>query len=127
MGKELQEKTKFSNIFFDVSIVFPNFFLTLEKITISHIMNNKRDLKRTINYICSDLFAECVAASLYSGKPDQENVKALLASILNIHTNYICRVSHPEPRMKKKLYFQDLIKNFNKDVSEVIDQINAMQ
>lgn len=123
----MQEKTKSSNIFFNVSIVFPDFFLSLEKITIYIIMSNKRDLKRTINYICSDLFAECIAASLYSGEPDQENVKALLASILNIHTNYICRISHPEPGVEKKLYFKNLIKNFNKDVSEVIDQINAMQ
>lgn len=89
-------------------------------------MSNKRDLKRTINYICSDLFAECVAVSLYSGEHEKENTEALLTSILNIHTEYICRVSHPEPGMKKKLYFKDLIKNFNKDVDEVIDQINAM-
>ena len=32
-------------------------------------MANKRDLKRTINYITSELFAETVAASLYNGKP----------------------------------------------------------
>ncbi|MEN9365110.1 MAG: hypothetical protein RL165_846, partial [Bacteroidota bacterium] len=30
-------------------------------------MANKRDLKRTINYITSELFAETVAASLYNG------------------------------------------------------------
>ena len=29
-------------------------------------MSNKRDLKRTINYICGDLFVEGIAASLYS-------------------------------------------------------------
>ena len=28
-------------------------------------MSNKRDLKRTINYICGDLFVEGIAASLY--------------------------------------------------------------
>ena len=33
---------------------------------------NKRDLKRSINYICSDLFAECVAASLYGGSPNKQ-------------------------------------------------------
>jgi hypothetical protein len=37
-------------------------------------MANKRDLKRTINYITSELFAETVAASLYNGKPTQEDV-----------------------------------------------------
>lgn len=89
-------------------------------------MSNKRDLKRTINYICSDLFAECVAASLYSGKPDKEDMKSLLTSIITIHSDYTKRISHPEPGMKKNVYYQDLIKNFNKQVSELIDQISAM-
>ncbi len=86
-------------------------------------MSNKRELKKTINYICSDLFAECVAASLYSGKPEKENVDALLTSILTIHSNYIQRISHPEPGVPAKKYYRDLIDNFNKEVNEVIDHI----
>jgi hypothetical protein len=89
-------------------------------------MTNKRDLKRTINYICSDLFAECVAASLYSGKPEVENVNALLASILNIHNDFIRRISHPEPGMPQKKYFKHLIEDFNKQVNEIIDQIGNL-
>lgn len=87
------------------------------------MMSNKRELKKTINYICSDLFAECVAASLYSGKPEKENVDALLTSILTIHSNYIQRISHPEPGVPAKKYYRDLIDNFNKEVNEVIDHI----
>ena len=44
-------------------------------------MANKRDLKRTINYITSELFAETVAASLYNGKPTQEDVDGILSAI----------------------------------------------
>jgi len=87
------------------------------------MMSNKRELKKTINYICSDMFAECVAASLYSGKPEKENVDALLTSILTIHSNYIQRISHPEPGVPAKKYYRDLIDNFNKEVNEVIDHI----
>ena len=73
-------------------------------------MANKRDLKRTINYITSELFAETVAASLYNGKPSQEDVDGILSS-------------HPEPGIKAGVYYQNLIKDFNKQVSEVVDQI----
>ena len=86
-------------------------------------MTNKKDLKRTINYICSDLFAECVAASLYSGKPNEANVNALLACILQTQEDYVKRISHPEPGMKPKEYFHDLIMNFNKQVDDIVDQI----
>ena len=87
-------------------------------------MSSKRDLKRTINYVCSDLFAECVAASLYSGKPEKEDIDALLASILTMHDQYVRRVSHPEPGMKANTYFKNLISQFNKEISEIIDQIS---
>lgn len=88
---------------------------------------NKRDLKKTINYVCSELFAECVAASLYSGMPNEDNTNALLASILNIHSDYLKRVSHSEPGMKAKVYYSRLIKDFNKSVTEIIDQISYNQ
>ena len=89
-------------------------------------MANKRDLKKTINYICSELFAECVAASLYHGQPNEDNVNALLSSILMIQNDYVRRISHPEPGMSNKAYFKDLIKNFNKQASEIVDQIAAL-
>ncbi|MBQ6203664.1 MAG: hypothetical protein IJK46_06165 [Prevotella sp.] len=90
-------------------------------------MPNKKDLKKTINYICSELFAECVAASLYNGKPNEDSVNALLSSILMIQNDYVRRISHPEPGMKTKDYFKDLIDNFNKQTSEIIDQIASLQ
>ena len=52
-------------------------------------MANKRDLKRTINYITSDMFAECVAASLYSSKPADEDVDGILTAIVMIRTDFI--------------------------------------
>lgn len=89
-------------------------------------MSNKRDLKHTINYVTSDLFAEGVAASLYGNKNNAENVDALLASIIVMHDHYIRRVSHVEPGMKPKVYFKDLIENFNKEAGEIIDQISNL-
>lgn len=89
-------------------------------------MANKRDLKRTINYITSELFAETVAASLYNGKPSQEDVDGILSSIVMVNSDFIKRVSHPEPGMKQGTYYQNLIHDFNKQVSEIIDQISNM-
>lgn len=89
-------------------------------------MANKRDLKRTINYITSELFAETVAASLYNGKPAQEDVDGILSAIVMINGDYISRVSHPEPGIKKGEYYKKLISDFNKQMSEIIDQISNL-
>ncbi len=87
-------------------------------------MSNKRDLKRTINYICGDLFTEGVAASLYGTHHDADNAEAILSSILIMHSNYIRRVSHVEPGMPAKVYFKDLTDKFRQEVDEIIDQLN---
>lgn len=86
-------------------------------------MASKRNLKKMINYICSDVFSECMAASLYRGKKDTEDVKAILSSILIVHDNSIRRVSHPEPGMSKKSYYKDLKDKFNAQICEIVDHI----
>jgi len=89
-------------------------------------MASKRDLKRNINYICSDLFAECMAASLYGDNVKNEDVNALLMSIIILKNDFVSRISHPEPGMKTKKYFKALINDFNKQASELIDQISNL-
>jgi hypothetical protein len=88
---------------------------------------NKRQLKRTVNSVCTDLFAECVAASLYSARSNEENAQALLASVVTIHNDFLRRISHPEPGLAAKLYYNQLSKDFNNAVSEVLDHIADFQ
>lgn len=86
-------------------------------------MANRRILKRNINSVCSELFSEVIAASVYSDKCNGADVKALLASILVIHDDYVRRVSHVEPGMSAKVFFDSLIASFNKQMSEIEDQV----
>ena len=86
-------------------------------------MASKRHLKQTINLICEELFAECVAASLYG--QNRESAEALVWSTLKMRNNYIRRVSHPEPGMPAKVYYKDLKEKFSAQVSDILDQINA--
>lgn len=60
---------------------------------------------------------------MYSSKATEEDVNALLASILVIHNDYVRRVSHQEPGLSPKLFYKDLVNNFNKQVSEIVDQV----
>ena len=80
-------------------------------------MSSKRDLKRAIHNVCTALFAEGVAASL----------DPIFASILEIHSDFTRRVSFPEPGIKPKKYYKFIIDEFNKQVAEIVDQLNALQ
>lgn len=88
-------------------------------------MANKRSLKKSINLICEELFAECVAVSLYGTEDNKDNAEALLFAIVKLQNEFISRVSHPEPGMKPKTYFKDLREKFSGQVSDILDQINS--
>ena len=88
---------------------------------------NKRKLKKSINLICESLFADCVAVSLYgpdAHKKNNEDMEALLFSIVKMHSHYIQRISHPEPGLPAKAYFTDLCEKFNAQVDNILDQVN---
>ena len=89
----------------------------------NRIMANKRELKKTIGFICSDLFAEAYAASLACSDEKKENIAAILSSVIITHNDFVRRISHPEPGLKQKTYFKTIISDFNKQASELIDQI----
>ncbi|MBO5314342.1 MAG: hypothetical protein IJ421_04605 [Prevotella sp.] len=89
-------------------------------------MANKRTLKKNINYVCSELLAECIATSALHNNETSVDTKALLYSIISTHNDFIRRISHPQPGMKQKEYFKIIIEDFNKHVCEIIDQIVAI-
>ena len=87
-------------------------------------MAKKRVLKQDINNVFDALISECIAMSLYGNKPNKENFESLLTTLLKAQDDFISRVSHPEPGMEPKKYFKSVIQDFDKYVSEAIDQIN---
>ncbi|MBQ6062547.1 MAG: hypothetical protein IJK42_12045 [Prevotella sp.] len=89
-------------------------------------MSNKRILKRTINNVFDILVSECIATSLYDGKHHGENLNALISSIFTMRNDLISRISHPEPGMKQREYYKNLIADFHKDTNEIIDQISNL-
>ena len=89
-------------------------------------MANKRSLKYAINAICEELFAECSAASLYGADNHKDDAEALLFSILKTQSDFVARVSHPEPGMTAKAYYKDLREKFSAQISELVDQVNAL-
>lgn len=89
-------------------------------------MAKRRTTKHGIHSVCTELWAECVAMSLYAANADPKNVEALLHSILKLEKYYISRVSHLEPGMKPKLYFKDLSDKFVAHASELSDQVSNL-
>ena len=55
-----------------------------------------------------------------------EAVDDTLATILVLRNDFIKRISHPEPGMEAKLFYKSIIKDFNLQVSDIIDKIGNL-
>ena len=89
-------------------------------------MANRRELKKGINYLCGELFAECVAAMHYQKPIRKEDVDNVMANVLNLQDDMLSRVSHPEPGMAPKVFFRKLREDMTQHTEEIVEQIKAL-
>lgn len=88
-------------------------------------MANKRQLKKRINNLCGDLFAECVACVHYA-KVNRDDADNVMLAILNMQDDLLCRVSHVEPGLPTKTFFKKLNKDLLSSTESIISQIEAL-
>ncbi len=88
-------------------------------------MANKRTLKRNINHICSELFAECATIAYSKKSADQEQLDAIMRQILLMQADFISRIAHPEPG-KTQESFKKLQADFLAQVQQLVDDINKL-
>jgi hypothetical protein len=125
-GKKNEKIWPFRKIFHSNACFFQILFLSLATKQFIQLMTNKRVLKRTINCACGDLFAECVAAACFTQKHDLADVDALLTCIIRINNDFVRRISHPEPGIRPRVFYNQLIADFSKQALELEDQIRSI-
>ncbi len=89
-------------------------------------MTNKRQLKKMITYVCTALATEILAQSTYEHESLQEDAASLIHAVLFTQDDFLRRVSHPEPGMKPRKYYDNLIEQFNITIGEYLDQLNNL-
>ena len=88
-------------------------------------MANRRELKKNVNYIAGELFAECLIASTLSEKTNQKQADGILTQILDMQDEFVSRISHTEPGNVKKFY-KKFRTDFNAKVNEIVDAITNL-
>ena len=87
-------------------------------------MANKRDIKKSINYVLGDLFQECILLKIFK-KADNAKVDEVLTDILNLQNEFLARANHPQPG-NVKAYFRKLYSDFGDSVEAIIKKMQAM-
>jgi hypothetical protein len=85
----------------------------------------RREIKKDINSLCADLFAECVALLHYKNKTDIKDVENVMLTILKLQDDMVSRLSHVEPG-STKLFFKKMREELLTRTEEIVEHIKAL-
>ncbi len=85
----------------------------------------RRTLKKQVNYIAGELFAECVLLAKMVPGLDTKKVDDLMSRILYMQDEFICRISHTQPGNVKGFY-KAFRSDFQTQVDAIIDEIGNL-
>lgn len=88
-------------------------------------MSSRRVLKKKVNAIAGELFAECIVNSHVPGI-DQEKVYKIMAAILNMTDDFIKRINHTEPGNTKEFYKKFYV-DFDTKVQDIANEITQLK
>lgn len=85
----------------------------------------RRTLKKQVNSIAGELFAECVVLLQVVPGIDAKKVDTLMTRILYMQDDFISRISHTQPGNVKGFY-KSFRTDFQAQVDAIIDEIGNM-
>ena len=90
-------------------------------------MASRKALKKNVNYIAGELFAECLMneSSMYPEQTRRKLMK-LMGEILKMQDEFISRISHTEPGNVKG-YYKKFRSDFNAKVDSIIEAIGKLK
>lgn len=88
-------------------------------------MASRKNLKKVITYIADQLATQAFFAS-YESKADAGAWIDVFNRIFVLNSDYVARVSHPEPGLPARKYFDTLCMSFNEDAKGILDEIKRL-
>lgn len=87
-------------------------------------MASRKNLKKVITYIADQLATQAFFAS-YDKEASDEWI-AVFDKIFALNREYIARVSHAEPGLPARKYFDTLCISFNEEAKSILDEIQQL-
>lgn len=85
-------------------------------------MAKKRELKKAINLMSTDLLIELLGAEQSGTGVQKQDVENIAQSILLMRNEFVNRLSHIDKR-QVKAFFKQMEEDLNTSTNEIIDQI----
>ena len=83
-------------------------------------MASRKNLKKAVNNIASELFAECLYLKANAPAERQEAIDEVMLQVLRLQNEHLSRISHTEPGNVKGFY-KKLRDDFSAQVGEIVE------
>ena len=84
-------------------------------------MASRKDLKKQINNICGELFADCVALKMCEQGND-EQLNEVMLEIWDLRREYVSRISHTE-KLSERVFYKELRAEFSEKAGALSKKI----
>lgn len=88
-------------------------------------MASRKKLKKVITYIADQLATQAFFAS-YDSKVEATEWIEIFNRIFTLNKEYNTRVSHPEPGLPARKYYDTLCISFNEEAKAILDDITRL-
>ncbi len=88
-------------------------------------MASRKNLKKVIVYIVDELATEAFYLS-YGSKAETAEWVDVFNKIFALQNEYVARVSHAEPGLPARKYFDTLCLSFNEEAKALLDEIHEL-
>ena len=85
----------------------------------------RRELKKSINYLCGELMTECLATASTNKNVQPDDIRDVAGKVLEMNSEMILRLSHVEPG-STKLFFKKMREDIAARCAEIVAQINSL-
>jgi len=92
-------------------------------------MASRRNLKKTIKFVSSELITDIYFRCLMSKKIDDQKVDSLVVEIMAINREFVLRVNRPDGKENPKLvkaYFRKLFSDWQIAMDKLIKEIEKI-
>ena len=84
-------------------------------------MASRKDLKKQINNICGELFADCVALKMCEQGND-EQLNEVMLEIWDLRREYVSRIRHTE-KLSERVFYKKLRAEFSEKAEALSKKI----
>jgi hypothetical protein len=92
-------------------------------------MASRRKLKKTIQFVCTELITDVYFRLLINKNIEEKTVEALVVKIVNTSREFTLRSNRPGGKQNPasvKSYYQNLYKAWNEKIAEIIKETESI-